>query len=144
MNDRPEMRDGSPILSPRWGRASYNFALKVGDGKTFRSCRHYAARVGITRRENSTAGRRRLGRISKGEMRICGACWCSATAVSRPNQVGNRALQGNDRARKIDGEPVAGRVEDPPAMARDQPVHHREAGLDPGKRAGLVEPISRL
>jgi transposase len=31
----------------------------------FRSCRHFAAWIGITSRENSTAGRQRLGRISK-------------------------------------------------------------------------------
>jgi transposase len=42
-----------------------SFALKVPDPKVFRSCRHFAAWVGITPREHSTAGRQRLGRISK-------------------------------------------------------------------------------
>jgi transposase len=42
-----------------------SFALKVADAKAFRSCRHFAAWIGITPRENSTAGRQRLGRISK-------------------------------------------------------------------------------
>jgi transposase len=42
-----------------------SFALKVPDPKVFRSCRHFAAWIGITPRENSTGGRQRLGRISK-------------------------------------------------------------------------------
>jgi transposase len=42
-----------------------SFALKVPDARVFRSSRHFAAWVGITPRENSTAGRQRLGRISK-------------------------------------------------------------------------------
>jgi transposase len=42
-----------------------SFTLKVPDPKAFRSCRHFAAWVGITPRENSTGGRQRLGRISK-------------------------------------------------------------------------------
>jgi len=42
-----------------------SFALKVPDPKVFRSGRHFAAWVGITPRENSTAGRQQLGRISK-------------------------------------------------------------------------------
>ena len=35
------------------------------DPKAFRSGRHFAAWVGITPREDSTAGRQRLGRISR-------------------------------------------------------------------------------
>jgi len=42
-----------------------SFALKVPDPRVFRSCRHFAAWVGITPREDSTAGRQQLGRISK-------------------------------------------------------------------------------
>jgi len=42
-----------------------SFALKVPDPKVFRSGRHFAAWVGITPRENSTAGRQQPGRISK-------------------------------------------------------------------------------
>jgi transposase len=42
-----------------------SFALKVADAKAFRSGRHFAAWVGMTPREDSTAGRQRLGRISK-------------------------------------------------------------------------------
>jgi transposase len=37
----------------------------VADAKAFRSGRHFAAWIGITPRENSTAGRQQLGRISK-------------------------------------------------------------------------------
>ena len=42
-----------------------SFALKVPDPKVFRSSRHVAAWIGITPRENSTAGRQRLGKISR-------------------------------------------------------------------------------
>ena len=42
-----------------------SFALKVPDAKVFRSGRHFAAWIGITPREHSTAGRQQLGRISK-------------------------------------------------------------------------------
>jgi transposase len=42
-----------------------SFALKIPDAKAFRSGRHFAAWLGITPRENSTAGRQQLGRISK-------------------------------------------------------------------------------
>ena len=45
--------------------AGLSFALKVPDPKVFRSSRHFAAWVGITPREHSTAGRQRLGRVSK-------------------------------------------------------------------------------
>jgi hypothetical protein len=52
----------------------------------------------------------------------------------------NSALHGIDRARKIGDDAVAGSVEDPPAMAGDQSVHHRAAGLEPDERPGLVQP----
>jgi hypothetical protein len=42
-----------------------SFALKVPDAKAFRSGRHFAAWIGITPRENSTAGRHRPGKISR-------------------------------------------------------------------------------
>ena len=64
-----------------------SFALKVPEPKVFRSCRHFAAWIGITPRESSLpAG------SANGAMRICGACWCSAPprSSSRPNQVAPR------------------------------------------------------
>src|SRR6266851_3546128 len=42
-----------------------SFSLKVSDPKAFRSGRHFAAALGITPREHSTAGRHRPGRISR-------------------------------------------------------------------------------
>ena len=45
--------------------AGVSFALKVPQPKVFRSGRQFAAWIGITPREHSTAGRRQLGRISK-------------------------------------------------------------------------------
>jgi transposase len=42
-----------------------SFALKVLDPKAFRSGRHFAAWIGITPRENSTAGKHRPGKISR-------------------------------------------------------------------------------
>ena len=42
-----------------------SFALKVPDATVFGSGRHFAAWLGITPREHSTAGRQRLGKISR-------------------------------------------------------------------------------
>jgi transposase len=42
-----------------------NLVLKVPDATVFRSGRHFAAWLGITPREHSTAGRQRLGKISR-------------------------------------------------------------------------------
>jgi transposase len=42
-----------------------SFALKVPEARAFRSGRHFAAWLGITPREHSTAGRHRPGRISR-------------------------------------------------------------------------------
>ena len=52
----------------------------------------------------------------------------------------DRALHGIDGTDEIGDDAVAGGVEDPPAMRRDQPVHDFAAGLEPGERAGLVQP----
>jgi transposase len=51
-----------PGIGPIGGTS---FALKVPEPKVFRSGRHFAAWIGITPREHSTARRQRLGRISK-------------------------------------------------------------------------------
>jgi len=40
-------------------------AATIGDARQFRSGRHFAAWLGLTPRQNSTAGKERLGRISK-------------------------------------------------------------------------------
>lgn len=40
-------------------------AATAGDGRQFRSGRHFAAWLGLVPRQNSTAGKERLGRISK-------------------------------------------------------------------------------
>jgi transposase len=42
-----------------------SFSLKVTDPKVFRSGRHFAAWLGLTPKENATAGRSRPGRISR-------------------------------------------------------------------------------
>jgi transposase len=42
-----------------------SFSLKVPDATVFRSGRHFAAWLGLTPREHSTAGRQRLGKISR-------------------------------------------------------------------------------
>ena len=51
-----------PGIGPIGGMS---FALKVADPKGFRSGRHFAAWIGITPRENSTAGKHRPGKISR-------------------------------------------------------------------------------
>src|SRR6202040_19507 len=41
-----------------------SFALKIPEAKAFRSARHFAAWIGITPRENSTAGKHQPGQIN--------------------------------------------------------------------------------
>jgi transposase len=66
-----------------------SFALKVPNAKVFRSCRHFAAWIGITPRESSTAGRQRFGRISKqGDEDLRRLLVLGATAVIRQAKPG--------------------------------------------------------
>ena len=61
-----------------------SFALRVPDPKAFRSGRHFAAWLGLTPRENSTGGRRRLGKISReGDQTLRKLLVLGATAVIR-------------------------------------------------------------
>jgi transposase len=61
-----------------------SFALRVADPKAFRSGRHFAAWLGLTPRENSTGGRRRLGKISReGDQTLRKLLVLGATAVIR-------------------------------------------------------------
>jgi transposase len=52
----------APGIGPIGG---VSFALKVPDPRAFRSGRHFAAWIGNTPRENSTAGKHRPGKISR-------------------------------------------------------------------------------
>jgi transposase len=66
-----------------------SFALKVPDPKAFRSSRHFASWIGITPREDSTAGRQRLGRISReGDEDLRRLLVIGATAVIRAAKPG--------------------------------------------------------
>ena len=57
------------------------FALKITDPKGFKSCRHFAASLGLTPKEHSTAGRQRLGGISRqGDERLRQLLVLGATA----------------------------------------------------------------
>jgi transposase len=59
-----------------------SFSLKVPDATVFRSGRHFAAWLGITPREHSTAGRQRLGKISReGDQSLRRLLVLGATAV---------------------------------------------------------------
>jgi transposase len=69
-----------------------SFALRVPDPKAFRSGRHFAAWLGLTPRENSTAGRRRPGRISRrGDQTLRTLLVLGATAVIRFAKPGRTA-----------------------------------------------------
>ena len=69
-----------------------SFALKVPDPKAFRSGRHFAAWIGITPREDSTAGRQRLGRISRaGDEDLRRLLVLGATAVIQQAKPGRAA-----------------------------------------------------
>jgi len=66
-----------------------SFALKVADAKAFRSGRHFAAWIGITPREDSTAGKHRPGRISRaGDEDLRRLLVLGATAVIQQAQRG--------------------------------------------------------
>jgi transposase len=61
-----------------------SFSLKVSDPKAFRSGRHFAAWLGLTPKENSTAGRHQQGRISRqGDEGLRKLLVLGATAVIR-------------------------------------------------------------
>jgi len=69
-----------------------SFALKVPDAKVFRSGRHFAAWVGITPREDSTAGKHRPGRISRaGDEDLRRLLVLGATAVIQQAKAGRAA-----------------------------------------------------
>jgi transposase len=66
-----------------------SFALKVPDPKAFRSGRHFAAWIGITPREDSTAGKHRPGRISRqGDETLRRLLVLGATAVIQQAKTG--------------------------------------------------------
>jgi transposase len=66
-----------------------SFALKIPEAKTFRSGRHFAAWIGITPRENSTAGKPRPGTISRqGDESLRRLLVLGATAVIRQTTTG--------------------------------------------------------
>jgi transposase len=66
-----------------------SFALKVPDAKVFRSGRHFAAWVGLTPREDSTAGKHRPGRISRaGDEDLRRLLVLGATAVIQQAKAG--------------------------------------------------------
>ena len=69
-----------------------SFALKVADPKGFRSGRHFAAWIGITPRENSTAGKHRPGKISRqGDESLRRRLVLGATAVIQQAKRGRAA-----------------------------------------------------
>jgi len=75
-----------PGVGPAWLMlgGAVSFALRVPDPKAFRSGRHFAAWLGLTPREHSTAGRHRPGRISRaGDGSLRKLLVLGATAVIR-------------------------------------------------------------
>ncbi len=68
-------------------------AASVGDPRRFRNGRHFAAWIGLVARQNSTAGRTRLGRISKmGDRYLRRLLVLGATASLRRLQQGQTPL----------------------------------------------------
>jgi transposase len=77
-----------------------SFVLKVTDPKGFRSARHFAAWLGTTPKENSTAGRRRPGRISReGDEGLRKLLVLGATAVIRAAKPGRASPPDRVRGR---------------------------------------------
>ena len=59
--------------------------MKVPDPKIFKSARHFAAWIGLTPKDHSTAGRQRLGAITKaGDEALRSVVVVGATAVLKP------------------------------------------------------------
>jgi transposase len=66
-----------------------SFAHKVPDASIFRSARHFAAWIGITPRQHASAGRQRLGRISRqGDKSLRRLLVLGATAVIKQAKPG--------------------------------------------------------
>ena len=75
-----------PGIGPNGG---VSFALKIPQAKAFRSGRHFAAWIGITPRENSTAGKHRPGKISRaGDESLRRVLVLGATAVIQQAKAG--------------------------------------------------------
>ena len=119
-----------------------SFALKVADARAFRSGRHFAARIGMTPRENSTAGEPRLARSAARAMRTCGGCSCSAPprSSSRPNRAAPRNGSGDCWRRSIRRFPSDCIGDDRRvAMSRDVGPLIAEYPLHRPKKDGLGE-----
>jgi transposase len=59
--------------------------MKVPDPKAFKSARHFAAWIGLTPKDHSTAGKQRLGAITKaGDEALRSVLVVGATAVLKP------------------------------------------------------------
>jgi transposase len=85
-NPRSQLLATIPGIGPLGG---VSFALKVPDPKAFRSGRHFAAWIGLTPRDHSTAGKPRQGRISRqGDEALRRLLVLGATAVIRQAKPG--------------------------------------------------------
>ena len=93
-NPRSQLLAGIPGIGPI---GALSLALKVPEAAVFRSGRHFAAWLGITPREHSTAGRQRQGRISReGDEGLRRLLVLGATAViqqARPGRASPWLLQ---------------------------------------------------
>src|SRR4029077_4981046 len=122
----------------------------VPDAKAFRSGRHFASWIGITPREDSTAGRQKLGRISRaGDEDLRRLLVIGATAVIRAAKPGRTApwllallalkskkvaavALANKMARIVWEMMVSGETYRRPAQARAPPPPKPDT-LEPGK-----------
>jgi len=85
-DQRSQLLATIPGIGPIGG---VSFSLKVPDATVFRSGRHFAAWLGITPRDHSTAGRQRPGRISReGDESLRRLLVLGATAVIRQAKSG--------------------------------------------------------
>jgi transposase len=132
-NQKSQLLATVPGIGPIGG---VSFALKVPQPKVFRSARQFAAWIGITPREHSTAGRRQLGRISKQgdedlrRLLVLGANaviqqakpgrtspWLLGVLARKPKKVAAAAL-ANKMARTIWAMMISGEVYRRPETAR--------------------------
>ena len=88
-NERSRRLAGIPGVGPIGAAA---LAMKVPDPAVFRSGRHFAAWLGLTPKDHSTAGRQRLGVITRaGDETLRGLLVSGATAVIKYAKPGRTA-----------------------------------------------------
>jgi transposase len=104
-------------------------AMTVPDPGAFRSARHFAAWIGLTPKDHSTAGRQRLGGITRAgdetlrRLLVCGAMaviqrakpgraspWLLALLARKPQEARRRGARQQDRPHRVGDDDATGAI----------------------------------